>query len=529
MSDAALLTPASRVSAAAATDQGRLRTANEDRHYVDIDRGVFLVVDGVGGHAAGEVAAAIAVEVIAQRLDRPIGTPAQRVREAIALANNEILRQAERSPAHAGMTCVLTLALLIEDRLVIGHVGDSRLYKLTADGLRKLTHDHSPVGEREDAGELSEADAMKHPRRSEVFRDVGSAFHEPDDADFIELIETTFEPDAAILLCSDGLSDMVPSASIERGVLDHAGDPERVVGALIEAANEAGGKDNITVVYAEGADFAYATAAPLPAIASEDIHDSQTSIFDTRAIWLISGLLIGLLGGVALSAWIPFDTFLASRQGRTLVVGGAATGRYSTIAEAVSAARTNDVVRLEPGEYAEAVVLTDGVHLIARVPGTVTLVAASGNQGWTSVAVPGRLGSRISGIRVLGRPNAPISVGLRLTGQDVLVDDVTIEGAVMLGVDVATNGAVVVRASHFSDVQGLPMRIGAGAQPDVRQNVFVRRGTLNSGAAIEAAGSSAPQMTANLFVGYQNAVQWPTAGSSVLRDNFFMRGLTHGR
>ena len=177
------------MNAAAASDRGRMRTGNEDRHHVDADRGVFLVVDGVGGHAAGEVAAAIAVDVITQRLERPIGTPAQRVREAIALANNEILRQAERSPAHAGMTCVLTLALLTEDQLTIGHVGDSRLYKVTRDGLRKLTHDHSPIGEREDAQEISEAEAMRHPRRSEVFRDVGSAFHEPDDPDFIELVD----------------------------------------------------------------------------------------------------------------------------------------------------------------------------------------------------------------------------------------------------------------------------------------------------------------------------------------------------
>ena len=199
------------------------------------------------------------MDVITQRLERPIGTPAQRVREAIALANNEILRQAERSPAHAGMTCVLTLALLTEDQLTIGHVGDSRLYKLTRDGLRKLTHDHSPIGEREDAQEMSEADAMKHPRRSEVFRDVGSAFHEPDDPDFIELVETTFEPDAALLLCSDGLSDMISSAVILRTVREQAGAPDRVVQSLIDAANHAGGKDNITVVYAEGIDFAAAS------------------------------------------------------------------------------------------------------------------------------------------------------------------------------------------------------------------------------------------------------------------------------
>lgn len=527
MSDAALLAQASRVFAAAATDCGRLRNANEDRHYVDVDRGVFLVVDGVGGHAAGEVAAAIAVDVIAQRLDRPIGTPEQRVREAIALANNEILRQAERSPSHAGMTCVLTLALVIEDRLIIGHVGDSRLYKLTGDGLRKLTHDHSPVGEREDAREISEADAMKHPRRSEVFRDVGSAFHEPDDRDFIELVETTFEPDAAILLCSDGLSDMIASAEIEQAIRQHAGDPDSVVRALIDAANEAGGKDNITAVYVEGVDFAYANATPAEVTTATE--QAGTSSVESHAMWLGAGVLIGLLGGLALSAWLPFDTFFMSRSGRTLVVGDGALSHYSTITAAVDAASAGDVVQLEPGDYTEPVVLKDGVHLTARVPGTVTLLAASGKQGWTSIAVNGRRGSRISGIRLLGRQNAPISVGLRLTGHDVHVDDVTIEGAVSLGVEVVNNGAIVIRASHFSDVQGLPMRIGPGAQPDVRQNVFVRKASTDTGAAIEVSSSGSPQLTANLFVGYQNAVQWSTGGSQVLRDNFFMRGVTHGR
>ena len=147
------------------------------------------------------------------------------------------------------------------------------------------------------------------------------------------------------------------------------------------------------------------------------------------------------------------------------------------------------MVLLEPGEYAELVVLKDGVDLIARVPGTVTLVAPSGYVGWTSITANGLLGNRISGIRLLGRPTAPLSLGLRLTGHNVLVDDVTIEGAVLLGVDVASAGAIEVRASRFADVQGLPMRIGSGAQPVVRQNVFVRKATADPDAAIDVASS----------------------------------------
>ena len=525
MPDAAVLARAARVTAAAASDRGRMRTGNEDRHHVDLDRGVFLVVDGVGGHAAGEVAAAIAVDVITQRLDRPIGTPAQRVREAIALANNEILRQAERSPAHAGMTCVLTLALLTDDQLTIGHVGDSRLYKVTRGGLRKLTHDHSPVGEREDAQELSEAEAMRHPRRSEVFRDVGSAFHEPDDPDFIELIEAPFEPDAALLLCSDGLSDMISSAVILRTVRAHAGDPDRVVQSLIDAANKAGGKDNVTVVYAEGADFA---AASLASSATPEQRGAIGSLRAARLRWLTAGLVVGLLGGMALGEWLPFDTYLTSRRARTLVVAPASAGQYPTIAAAVAAARPGDLIQLEPGEYAERVVLKDGVHLAARERGTATVVAPSGDLGWATITVDGRLGSRVSGLRLLGRPAAPLSVALQLSGDNVIVDDVTIEGSVLVAVEVAGPGSIAVNSSTFSDVEGVAIRIAAGARPSLRHNVFIRKASTGGEAAIDAADAAAPQLVGNLFVGYPNAVRWTTSGPDLLRDNFFIRG-THGR
>ena len=524
MTDTAVLARANRVSHAAASDRGRVRAGNEDRHYVDVDRGVFLVVDGVGGHAAGEVAAAIAVDVITQRLERPIGTPAQRVREAIALANNEILRQAERSPAHAGMTCVLTLALLTEEQLTIGHVGDSRLYKLTRDGLRKLTHDHSPIGEREDAQEISEADAMKHPRRSEVFRDVGSAFHEPDDPDFIELVEATLEPDAALLLCSDGLSDMISAAVILRTVRAHAGAPDRVVQSLVDAANKAGGKDNITVVYAEGTDFAAASRAVAK---PPEQGSAKDSVRTTPLTWLTVGLLAGLFAGMALSEWLPFDTYLTSRRPRTLSVGPAAS-HYPTIAAAMAASRPGDAVQLEPGEYAERVVLKDGVNLMARERGTATVVAPSGDLGWATITVNGRRGSRISGLRLLGRPAAPLPVGLHLSGNDVIVDDVTIEGDVRVAVEVASGSSIGVHSSRFSDLQGVAIRIGAGATPSIRHNVFIRKGASGTEAAIEVADSASPQLTGNLFAGYANAVRWAAGGPDVHRDNFFMRG-PHGR
>jgi len=241
--------------AGAATDPGRLRMENQDRDYVDEERGVFLVVDGLGGHAAGEKAADTALEVIPSELAKNDCDIRARIRNAIATANNRILDLAAENEAWRGMACVLTLAVMEDDKVIVGHVGDSRLYLMWNGALRKLTSDHSPVGEREDRGELTEQEAMQHPRRHEVFRDVGSRRREPDDAEFIEMKEFLFKTDAAILLCSDGLSDLVTSAQMCEIIERYDGDPRKVASDLVEAANLAGGKDNVTAVFVAGGEF----------------------------------------------------------------------------------------------------------------------------------------------------------------------------------------------------------------------------------------------------------------------------------
>src|SRR3954452_23131559 len=247
---------ATALRAAAGTNAGLQRDVNQDRIHLDLARGVFLVVDGVGGHAAGGRAADIALTTVRSRLERETGSTVDRVREAIAIANNEIRRTAILRPEWNGMACVLTVVVVDDTRAVVGHVGDTRLYKLGADRIDKITRDHSPVGEREDSSELSELEAMHHPRRNEVYRDVGSDPHQPDDPDFIDACEIAFEPDAALLLCSDGLTDLVDSSSLHDIVRRFAGQPDQVVKELIEAANAAGGKDNISAVYVEGERFA---------------------------------------------------------------------------------------------------------------------------------------------------------------------------------------------------------------------------------------------------------------------------------
>ena len=332
------------LQAAYRTDPGRVRTNNEDVPLVDSERGVYGVIDGVGGQAAGEFAAAIAYNVILQRLARPLGTPAERVREAIALANNEIFRRAGTSRELAGMTCVVTLAVVNDGRLTIGHVGDSRLYKLGPEGMQKLTHDHSPVGEREDAQEIAEIDAMRHPRRHEVFRDVGGALRDKDEDDYVEIVEDVLERDTAILLCTDGLTDMVPSTTIERLVRRYAGAPEAVVEALVSAANDAGGRDNVTVVYAEGPDFARAVrgrspngapAAP-PRLSDGGVDSELTErrvarnpaasffrwIVHSRTTWFALGAIAGVLGALLL-VWRTPDTEIGGA--RIIGVGSSAS------------------------------------------------------------------------------------------------------------------------------------------------------------------------------------------------------------
>jgi len=294
----------------AATDMGLVRMSNEDRYGIDDANGIFLVVDGVGGHAAGEIAAETAVEIIREELLDNTGSAEERVRRAIAAANNRIYEMARDAQDLHGMACVLTLAVVDQSDMVIGHVGDSRLYLIWNGAIRKLTSDHSPVGEGEDCGELSEEQAMLHPRRNEVFRDVGTRLHRPGDEGFVEIRRCRFKPDAAFLLCSDGLSDLLPSAAIRDIVERYEGDPERVARELVEAANEAGGKDNITALLVAGSEFRGRACGGLLEARSRHSTTRMRSasarpsfawrVLTGRVAFLVYGVLLGILLWVAL-------------------------------------------------------------------------------------------------------------------------------------------------------------------------------------------------------------------------------------
>jgi serine/threonine protein phosphatase PrpC len=199
------VTAAAPLRAFGATDVGRRRQTNEDRFHVDLPRGIFIVVDGVGGHAAGDKAADTAIAAMIERLERQTGAIPDRLREAITIANNEVHRLASSRAEWKGMACVTTAVVADGDRAFVGHVGDSRLYRLIDGRIDKMTPDHSPVGEREDAAEMSELEAMRHPRRNEIYRDLGSEPRDPADSGFAYIAEVPLAPGAALRLCSDGL------------------------------------------------------------------------------------------------------------------------------------------------------------------------------------------------------------------------------------------------------------------------------------------------------------------------------------
>ncbi|MBN8825852.1 MULTISPECIES: protein phosphatase 2C domain-containing protein [unclassified Spirosoma] len=238
------------------TDVGRRRTDNQDAFLCATiwaeTSALLAVIDGVGGYAGGDRAAAIARESIEQYMAAPNGNPLSMLREAVVFANNQIYRERQQELRLANMCCVLTTAIADSQssKLYFVHVGDTRLYRYRQGILEKLTYDHSLVGVREDAQELTEAEAMQHPRRNEILRDVGSAMHRVDDPDFLESGETDFLPGDQLLLCSDGLTDLVTQAQI-KAVLEQKQSLDEQTAELVRLANQQGGSDNITVVLAK--------------------------------------------------------------------------------------------------------------------------------------------------------------------------------------------------------------------------------------------------------------------------------------
>jgi serine/threonine protein phosphatase PrpC len=241
------------------TDVGRRRKLNEDNFVVDTEVNLFAVCDGMGGHNAGEVASKLAIEALTAfirksageekditwpyGLDKDLSFEANRLKTAIRLANKRVFKAADNREDYTGMGTTVVAALLSDSVLTIGSAGDSRCYLLRQGRLSQLTRDDSWVSAAWAEGILSADEIDRHPLRNVITKAIGAK-----DTLDIDVVEHGLAPGDVALLCSDGLHAMLTDEQILKTVSPFPPTLEKAAAALIAAANEAGGKDNVSVV-----------------------------------------------------------------------------------------------------------------------------------------------------------------------------------------------------------------------------------------------------------------------------------------
>ena len=247
-----------KITYKAVSDVGRKRKGNEDSLFVNPEQHLFVVADGMGGHAAGEIASKVAVDSINEfvcltggdeeitwpfGLDETISYDGNRLKTAVRFANKKVLEATKEKSEYEGMATTVC-AVLVDDQVAnLAHVGDSRVYLFREGELSQLTSDHSWVNEQIQSGVISAEQARTHPLRNVVTRALGGK------ADLqVDMQTHDFETGDVLLLCSDGLTTMIPDDDIARLMREGAGDIEATAQELVDAANAKGGEDNITVV-----------------------------------------------------------------------------------------------------------------------------------------------------------------------------------------------------------------------------------------------------------------------------------------
>jgi len=247
-----------RIAYQALTDTGRKRKGNEDSLLVNPEQNLFVVADGMGGHAAGEVASRLAVEAINEfvcltagdqditwpfGLEENISYDGNRLKTAIRYANRKVLDATKERVEYEGMATTVAAVLLEGETANLAHVGDSRIYLLRDSQLFQLTSDHSWVNEQIQSGIITPDQARNHPLRNVVTRALGGK------ADLqVDLQPNKMKSGDILLLCSDGLTTMIPDDDIQGVFSETAPDVEKAARRLVEEANTRGGEDNITVV-----------------------------------------------------------------------------------------------------------------------------------------------------------------------------------------------------------------------------------------------------------------------------------------
>lgn len=286
---------------------GRIRTNNEDAFYVDSiwdeNNILAIVADGLGGCEKGEVASNLAVETIVTYLKAyRNGDRLELLRQAVIAANNAIIEKQNELPDASNMSTVITVSIFdtVAHLVYMAHVGDTRLYLFTHDeGLVKLSHDHTLVGYKEEQGELTEIEAMSHPKRNEISKLLGATYVDVNSKNFVEINSFDLLSQSYYLLCSDGLYDMITSNDIYK-ILDDNDNISKKARKLIEKANGAGGKDNVTVVLIENKnkwDDKNTNSNVLQQKDFNDIDNVRQKVIKRKYLlylsYLISGMIIG--------------------------------------------------------------------------------------------------------------------------------------------------------------------------------------------------------------------------------------------
>lgn len=238
------------MKAFALTDVGKNRVTNQDYVYCKSDAvgnlpNIFIVADGMGGHKAGDIASVTAVDAVLKSIEKSQKTDVISImEEAVREANKTLYEKSKSNEEWAGMGTTLVLATVVDSTIVVANIGDSRLY-LIDDGIHQITRDHSYVEEMVSIGEIDKSEARTHSKKNIITRAIG--VEEETHADFFEV---QFKKGDKLLMCSDGLTNMIEDNDI-LSVIAGNNDIESTVHKLIDLANDSGGKDNIAVLIAE--------------------------------------------------------------------------------------------------------------------------------------------------------------------------------------------------------------------------------------------------------------------------------------
>jgi serine/threonine protein phosphatase PrpC len=234
-----------RIDYGARSDQGMVRTSNEDSYIANIQSRIFLVADGMGGHAAGEIASHIAASTIDELVSgRSSDSNMEELLQAAAKeANKRVYETQKLKSEYRGMGSTLTVLTLLDDHYYVAQVGDSRAYLFRDKKLQQLTRDHSLVWPLYESGILTKDDISRHPQKNLITRSIGTHFEVE-----VDLQKGTVHEGDIFLLCSDGLTDVLLDHDILQVFLNAGPDPREISELFIRAANSGGGPDNVTAV-----------------------------------------------------------------------------------------------------------------------------------------------------------------------------------------------------------------------------------------------------------------------------------------